>query len=79
MTYQVSDTNVSDPTIRSVVLRHCLLSYIFGTGILATAINLVIGIVGGDRSVPHLTARAGRRVPRSGSASSARALSRPCR
>ncbi|ESQ01344.1 hypothetical protein EES44_18195 [Streptomyces sp. ADI96-15] len=47
MTYQVSDTNVSDPTIRSVVLRHCLLSYIFGTGILATAINLVIGIVGG--------------------------------
>ncbi|MFB8416700.1 DUF1345 domain-containing protein [Streptomyces albidoflavus] len=47
MTYQVSDTNVSDPTIRSVVLRHCLLSYVFGTGILATAINLVIGIVGG--------------------------------
>jgi uncharacterized membrane protein len=27
------------------VLRHCLLSYVFGTGILATTINLVVGIV----------------------------------
>ncbi|MGY3334595.1 putative membrane protein [Streptomyces filamentosus] len=47
MTYQVSDTNVSDPGIRAVVLRHCLLSYVFGTGVLATAINLVTGIVTG--------------------------------
>jgi uncharacterized membrane protein len=45
MTYQVSDTSVSDPKIRSVTLRHCLLSYVFGTGILATAINLVMGMV----------------------------------
>ncbi|MFI8002898.1 DUF1345 domain-containing protein [Streptomyces sp. NPDC086010] len=45
MTYQVSDTDVSSSTIRAVALRHCLLSYVFGTGILATAINLVIGIV----------------------------------
>ena len=45
MTYQVSDTSVSDSAIRSVVLRHCLLSYLFGTGILAAAINLVLGIV----------------------------------
>lgn len=45
MTYQVSDTNVSSTTIRSIVLRHCLMSYVFGTGILATAINLVVGIV----------------------------------
>lgn len=45
MTYQVSDTSVSDSAIRSVVLRHCLLSYVFGTGILAAAINLVLGIV----------------------------------
>ena len=29
MTYQVSDTSVSDPTIRSITLRHCLLSYAF--------------------------------------------------
>ncbi|MGW3634953.1 DUF1345 domain-containing protein [Streptomyces sp. NPDC005122] len=45
MTYQVSDTSVSSPTIRALVLRHCLLSYVFGTSILATAINLVVGIV----------------------------------
>lgn len=45
MTYQVSDTTVSSAEIRAVVLRHCLLSYLFGTSILASAINLVIGIV----------------------------------
>ncbi|GGJ03217.1 hypothetical protein GCM10010121_011970 [Streptomyces brasiliensis] len=45
MTYQVSDTNVSSPTILAIVLRHTLLSYVFGTGILATAINLVVGFV----------------------------------
>lgn len=45
MTYQVSDTSVSSPTIRAMVLRHCLLSYVFGTSILATAINLVVNIV----------------------------------
>ncbi|MFJ9346177.1 DUF1345 domain-containing protein [Streptomyces sp. NPDC101237] len=47
MTYQVSDTDVSSSAIRAVVLRHTLLSYVFGTGILATAINLVVGIVSG--------------------------------
>ncbi|MEU2491272.1 DUF1345 domain-containing protein [Streptomyces sp. NPDC007883] len=47
MTYQVSDTDVSSSTIRAVVLRHALLSYVFGTSILATAINFVVGIVGG--------------------------------
>jgi uncharacterized membrane protein len=47
MTYQVSDTAVSDPAIRAVVLRHCLLSYFFGTVILASTINLVVGLVGG--------------------------------
>lgn len=47
MTYQVSDNSVSTSEIRSVVLRHCLLSYAFGTVILATAINLVVGIVSG--------------------------------
>lgn len=45
MTYQVSDTDVSSTSIRSVVLRHCLLSYVFGTVILATTINLVAGLV----------------------------------
>ena len=47
MTYQVSDTSVSSATIRAVALRHCLLSYVFGTVILATTINLVAGIVTG--------------------------------
>ena len=45
MTCQVSDTNVSSQAIRAMVLRHCLLSYAFGTSILATAVNLVVGIV----------------------------------
>jgi len=48
MTYQVSDNNVSNTTIRAVVLRHTLLSYVFGTSILATTINLVAGAVTGD-------------------------------
>jgi uncharacterized membrane protein len=47
MTYQVSDTDVSSTTIRAVALRHCLLSYAFGTVILATTINLVVGVVSG--------------------------------
>jgi len=47
MTYQVSDTNVTSPVVRAIVLRHCLLSYAFGTVILATTINLVVGIATG--------------------------------
>ncbi|MEU9132656.1 DUF1345 domain-containing protein [Kitasatospora sp. NPDC048540] len=47
MTYQVSDTSVTSPAIRAVVLRHCLLSYVFGASILATTINLVAGVVTG--------------------------------
>lgn len=45
MTYQVSGTSVSSGGIRSVVLRHSLLSYVFGTVILAATINLAAGIV----------------------------------
>jgi len=45
MTYQVSDTGVSSTAIRSVVLRHCLLSYVFGTVILAATINLIAGLI----------------------------------
>ncbi|OKI20912.1 DUF1345 domain-containing protein [Streptomyces sp. CB03911] len=45
MTYQVSDTSVSSSRIRAVVLRHCLLSYLFGAGILATTISLVAEFV----------------------------------
>lgn len=47
MTYQVSDTDVSSSAIRSVTLRHCLLSYVFGAVVLASTINLVAGIAVG--------------------------------
>lgn len=46
MTFQVSDTNISDHLIRATVLRHTLLSFVFGTVILATTINLVAGLGG---------------------------------
>jgi uncharacterized membrane protein len=46
MTFQVSDTSVSSPKIRRLVLGHCLLSYFFATAITATVINLVVGLVG---------------------------------
>lgn len=45
MTFQVSDTSVSSPAIRRLVLGHCLLSYFFATAITATLINLVVGLV----------------------------------
>lgn len=45
MTYQVSDTNITTRTMRSAVLRHSLLAFVFGTGILATTINLVVSLV----------------------------------
>ena len=44
MSYAVSDTNVASSEIRRAVLRHALLSYLFGTGILATTINLVASL-----------------------------------
>jgi uncharacterized membrane protein len=45
MTYQVSDTAVTSTAIRSVALRHCLLSYVFGVAVLATSLNLVVGVI----------------------------------
>lgn len=45
MTFQVSDTSVSSPVIRRLVLGHCLLSYFFATAITATVINLVVGLL----------------------------------
>ncbi|OHU32287.1 DUF1345 domain-containing protein [Mycobacteroides chelonae] len=46
MTYQVSDTAVTESHIRDVVLKHCLFSYVYGTVIIACTINLVINLVG---------------------------------
>ena len=47
MTFQVSDTNVSTTRLRAVILRHCLLSYIFSTVILAATVNVVLGVLPG--------------------------------
>src|SRR3954469_15392065 len=44
MTFQVSDTAVRTTAVRRTVLRHALLSYLFGTGILAATINLVASL-----------------------------------
>lgn len=44
MTYQVSDTNTRTPDLRRLVLCHCLISWVFGTVIIATALNLVMNL-----------------------------------
>lgn len=46
MTFQVSDTNITTRTMRRAVLGHSLLSYVFGTVIVAVTINGVAGIIG---------------------------------
>ena len=45
MTYQVSDTELTSRTIRSTALRHALLSFLFGSAIIAMTINVVAGLV----------------------------------
>ncbi|WP_241972941.1 DUF1345 domain-containing protein [Cryobacterium sp. TMT2-14] len=45
MTFQVSDTSLQTHAIRMTALRHSLLSYLFGSFILATLINLVAGLL----------------------------------
>ena len=45
MTFQVSDTGVSDRVIRRTVLGHALVSFLFGTVIVALTINLTAGLI----------------------------------
>lgn len=45
MTYQVSDTALSSPEMRRHALAHAVLSFLFGTFILAVTINVVAGFV----------------------------------
>lgn len=45
MTYQVSDTNLRNRRIRRSVLLHAVLSYLFGVIIVASAVNIVAGLV----------------------------------
>ena len=44
MTYQVSDTSLQTRRFRVIALRHALLSFLMGTVIIATTINLVAGL-----------------------------------
>jgi uncharacterized membrane protein len=44
MTFQVSDTDLGSKELRHTALRHALLSYAFGTLIIAATINLVAGL-----------------------------------
>jgi uncharacterized membrane protein len=46
MTFQVSDTPVSNPHIRHTVLVHAVLSFVYSTALLAFVLNLVAGMAG---------------------------------
>jgi uncharacterized membrane protein len=46
MTYQVSDTDIGRSDIRAAALGHALLSFLFGSFVLATTINLIAGLSG---------------------------------
>jgi uncharacterized membrane protein len=45
MTYQVSDTNLTSKRVRRAALSHALLSYLYGTVIIAVTINVIAGLV----------------------------------
>jgi uncharacterized membrane protein len=44
MTYQVSDTDLTTRALRHTALRHALLSFLFGTVIIAATINIAAGL-----------------------------------
>lgn len=44
MAYQVSDTDITSRPMRSAILAHALLAYVFGTVIIATMINAIAGL-----------------------------------
>jgi uncharacterized membrane protein len=46
MTFQVSDTDLTARRTRRTAVRHALLSYVFGTVIVALTINIVAGLLG---------------------------------
>ena len=47
MTFQVSDTDLVGKRVRRVALHHALLSYVFGTGIVAVTVSSVAALLGG--------------------------------
>jgi uncharacterized membrane protein len=44
MTFQVSDTEVTAREFRKTILRHALLSFVFGATVIATTVNLVASL-----------------------------------
>jgi uncharacterized membrane protein len=44
MTFQVSDTDLQSKQFRRTAVRHALLSFVFGTGVVATTVNLVASL-----------------------------------
>jgi uncharacterized membrane protein len=48
MTFQVSDTDIQHPRMRSLVLGHALMAYLFGAVIIAVTVNLLAGLSGGS-------------------------------
>jgi uncharacterized membrane protein len=44
MSFAISDTQLADTSIRKVALGHALLSYLFGTVVVAVAVNLVTNL-----------------------------------
>jgi uncharacterized membrane protein len=47
MTFQVSDTDLTAKRVRRVALHHALISYLFGTVIVAITVSSVAGLLGG--------------------------------
>jgi uncharacterized membrane protein len=45
MTFQVSDTDITQQVMRRAVLRHALLAFLFGAVILATTVNVIAGLL----------------------------------
>jgi len=44
MSFAISDTEVVDTSIRKVALGHALLSFLFGTVVIAVAVNVVTNL-----------------------------------
>ncbi|MEX1008526.1 MAG: DUF1345 domain-containing protein [Acidimicrobiia bacterium] len=45
MTYQVSDTDITMREMRQTVMRHALLSFVFGAVIIGATVNIVAGLL----------------------------------
>jgi len=45
MTFQVSDTDITQRAMRREVLRHALVSFLFGAVILATTVNVIASLL----------------------------------